>query len=180
MRYVIVDLEATCWEKGTHPGRMEIIEIGAVLLPSAEGAPVREFGEFVRPIQEPVLSKFCVGLTGIQQADVDGAETFAAVLPRFLEWIGQEPYVLCSWGAYDLGQFRVDCRRHRIAMPSGFECHINLKQAFAEIQGARPCGMKAALSRLHIPLEGKHHRAIDDARNIGKIARVVLPVTRRL
>jgi len=26
MRYVIVDLEATCWEKGTSPDKMEIIE----------------------------------------------------------------------------------------------------------------------------------------------------------
>jgi inhibitor of KinA sporulation pathway (predicted exonuclease) len=37
MRYVIVDLEATSWEKGTNPDRMEIIEIGAALLDSSTG-----------------------------------------------------------------------------------------------------------------------------------------------
>jgi len=34
--------------------------------------------------------------------------------------------------------------------------------------------MAQALERLHIPLEGQHHRAIDDARNIAKIARWLL------
>jgi inhibitor of KinA sporulation pathway (predicted exonuclease) len=29
VRFVVVDLEATCWEKGANPARMEIIEIGA-------------------------------------------------------------------------------------------------------------------------------------------------------
>ncbi len=47
MRYVIVDLEATCWEKGSNPARMEIIEIGAVLLPSSSGQPTQEFARFV-------------------------------------------------------------------------------------------------------------------------------------
>ena len=32
------------------------------------------------------------------------------------------------------------------------------------------------LQILEIPLEGRHHRAIDDARNIAKIAKVLLPI----
>jgi 3'-5' exoribonuclease 1 len=175
MRYVIADLEATCWEKGTTPARMEIIEIGAVTLSSAAGDVTSEFGEFVRPVREPILSEFCIRLTGIRQSDVDGAGTFAEVFPRFLEWIGPAPYTLCSWGAYDLGQFRVDCKRQGLSVPAPFERHLNLKQAFAHLEGIKPCGMKGALGRLNIPLEGQHHRAIDDARNIAKIARVVLP-----
>jgi inhibitor of KinA sporulation pathway (predicted exonuclease) len=35
--------------------------------------------------------------------------------------------------------------------------------------------MKGALRLLEIPLVGEHHRAIDDARNIAKIARIMLP-----
>ena len=33
----------------------------------------------------------------------------------------------------------------------------------------RPLGMKGALAMEDIPLEGTHHRGIDDARNIAKI-----------
>ena len=175
MRYVIVDLEATCWETGTARDRMEIIEIGAVLLEASAGPVHSEFARFVRPVVEPVLSDFCRQLTHIRQEDVDAAGDFKAVFPDFLRWIGPEPFTLCSWGAYDLGQLRTDCRRHGIAFPPSFERHINLKQAFSRIIGVRPLGMRGALALLNLPLEGTHHRGIDDARNIARIARFVLP-----
>jgi len=35
--------------------------------------------------------------------------------------------------------------------------------------------MAHALDQLDLPLEGVHHRGIDDARNIARIARHVLP-----
>ena len=175
MRYIVVDLEATCWKSGTRPERMEIIEIGAVELASAQGPARSEFSCFVRPIDEPILSEFCTHLTGIQQSDVEGATTFPDALAAFVGWIGPEPFVLCSWGAYDLGQFRTDCRRHGIPQPANFEQHVNLKRAFAELHGIPPCGMKAALARLELPFAGRHHRGIDDARNIARIATVILP-----
>ena len=176
MRYVIVDLEATCWEKGTDRLRMEIIEIGAVLLASGEGPVVSEFGEFVRPVVEPTLSDFCRQLTHIRQHDVDSADRFPAVFARFLHWIGAEPFMLCSWGAYDLDQFRTDCGRHAVPFPASFERHINLKREFAVLHKSKPCGMAAALRRMNLPLEGTHHRARDDARNIARIARSLLPI----
>jgi inhibitor of KinA sporulation pathway (predicted exonuclease) len=175
MRYVIVDLEATCWEKGANLAHMEIIEIGAVLLPSSDGQPISEFACFVRPIVEPVLSDFCMRLTSIQQRDVDQAEYFYTVFPDFLAWIGAEEFTLCSWGNYDLNQFRTDCNRHGIRFPASFEQHLNLKKEFAAWKGVKRCGMKTALAILNLPLEGQHHRAIDDARNIARIARILLP-----
>jgi 3'-5' exoribonuclease 1 len=176
MRYVIVDLEATCWERGTSPARMEIIEIGAVLLESSAGQASREFACFVKPVVEPELSDFCTRLTSIRQEDVANAADFRTVFPRFLEWIGPEPFTLCSWGAYDLNQFRTDCLRHHLPFPITFERHINLKKEFARWKGIKPCGMKAALAILAIPLEGQHHRAIDDARNIARLAQLLLPI----
>jgi inhibitor of KinA sporulation pathway (predicted exonuclease) len=175
MRYVIVDLEATCWEDVRGSPKMEIIEIGAVLLPASEGPAAGEFASFVRPVVDPVLSAFCTKLTSIRQADVDAAEPFPLVFPRFVEWIGDGPFVLCTWGAYDLNQFRQDCRRHRIPLPAAFERHVNVKKEFARLRGVKSCGMAAALRIAGIPLEGTHHRAIDDARNIAKLAAWVLP-----
>jgi len=175
MRYVIVDLEATCWEDVRGSPKMEIIEIGAVLLAGGGGPVAGEFSSFVRPVVEPVLSAFCRKLTSIRQEDVDAAEPFPVVFPRFVEWIGAEPFVLCSWGAYDLNQFRQDCRRHGMALPAAFERHVNLKTQFARLRGIKSCGMAAALRVAGVPLEGTHHRAIDDARNIAKLAVWVLP-----
>src|SRR5689334_1104700 len=175
MRHVIVDLEATCWENRTSPARQEIIEIGAVSMPTSSDLPDREFARFVKPIAEPKLSEFCIKLTTVQQIDVDSADYFYMVFPDFVQWIGNEPFRLCSWGAYDLNQFRVDCNRHGLTLPTSFERHINLKKAFAAWKGIKPCGMKAALTILKLPLDGQHHRGIDDARNIAKIARIMLP-----
>jgi 3'-5' exoribonuclease 1 len=174
MRYIIVDLEATCWENGTNPARMEIIEIGAISLPSATAEPDHEFARFVKPIAEPILSEFCTRLTSIQQADVDSADYFYLVFPDFLEWIGDELFTLCSWGAYDLNQFRTDCKRHGLIFPATFERHLNLKKAFAKWKQIKPCGMKAALEMVGLPLTGQHHRGIDDAKNIARLASVIL------
>ena len=174
MKYVIVDLEATCWDKPTDRSRMEIIEIGAVALESATGEAVKEFSEFVRPVLEPMLSDFCKQLTSIKQSQVDNAESFPAVFARFVDWIGQEPFRLCSWGGYDLNQLKADCKQHQIALPQSFERHINLKKEFSRLMHVKLCGMAGALRIMKIPLEGTHHRGIDDARNIAKLAQVIL------
>lgn len=175
MRYIVVDLEATCWENVRDFGRMETIEIGAVELPAADEPPSREFSRFIRPVAEPELSEFCRRLTTIRQEDVDRAEEFPAVFREFLAWIGKEPFVLCSWGGYDLNQFRRDCRRHGVAFPLSFERHVNLKKEFARLMNIKPCGMNRALRHAGLPLEGTHHRGIDDARNIARLAARVLP-----
>jgi inhibitor of KinA sporulation pathway (predicted exonuclease) len=155
---------------------MEIIEIGAVELLSAQAAPAREFSHFLRPVVERELSDFCRRLTSIQQHDVDTAEEFGVVFPAFLEWIGEEPFFLCSWGGYDVSQFRTDCARHGLTFPRSFERHINLKKAFGNLMNIKPTGMKRALTLAGLPLEGTHHRGIDDARNIARLANRVLPI----
>ena len=173
MRYIIVDLEATCWKWKTTPDQMEIIEIGAVALDSSlqnDG----EFSQFVRPIWWPKISEFCTELTSIQQSDLNGADDFSMVFPRFLGWIGKQSYTICSWGDYDMKQLKVDCKRHNIKFPKRFRNHINLKQEFATFKGIKPCGMAATLQILGLPLQGKHHRGIDDARNIARIAQCIL------
>jgi len=175
MDYVIVDLEASCWRGGGRRADMETIEIGAVRLSGPEAEPGAEFSSFIRPVGDPVLSDFCRELTGIRQEDVDGAETFAVVFPRFLAWCNASPFTLCSWGGYDLGQLRQDCNRHRFRWPTELDAHVNLKLLFAERHGIKPCGMKGALGRVGLTLEGRHHRGIDDARNIATLARTLLP-----
>lgn len=175
MRYIIADLEATCWEDVRDYDRMETIEIGAVEMLSAHEPPGREFARFIRPVAEPRLSAFCQKLTTIRQADVDRADPFWAVFPEFVDWIGDEPFVLCSWGDYDLTQFRTDCRRHGLRLPPSFERHLNLKKTFARLFGFKVSGMARALAQAGLPLEGTHHRGIDDARNIARLAALVLP-----
>lgn len=169
MHHIICDLEATCWAGERHPDRMEIIEIGAVKLASATGPVLDDFCAFVRPVLEPTLSNFCRELTGITQADVDGAESFPAVLQRFQAWMGEPPLAFCSWGHYDLNQLRQDCALHNIDFPPHFARNVNVKNAWAAWQGVKPRGLARAIRLMGMELEGRHHRGIDDARNIARL-----------
>ena len=175
VRTVVFDLEATCWDTARPRDRMEIIEIGAVRLDPDTLTPVDEFATFVRPVVEPQLSQFCTSLTTITQEDVDTADVFGIVFPRFVEWLGDAPLRLCSWGAFDLEQLTLDCQRHGYPLPECAQHHVNLKSEFAAWRGVKRCGMASALEQAGLPLVGTHHRGIDDARNLAGIARLVLP-----
>jgi inhibitor of KinA sporulation pathway (predicted exonuclease) len=165
-RYVIVDLEATCWE-GRAPAANEVIEIGAVAYEVGRGV-AGEFQTFVRPRLRPVLSDFCKALTTIRQEDVDGAPPFPQALEAFRAFAGSfAPFTLGAWGNYDRNQLRRDCKLHRVAYP--FDSYVNLKQAFARIKGCPPGGMAEALRRAGLALVGTHHRGIDDVRNIARL-----------
>ncbi len=169
MKYIIVDLEATCWAQKDHNHKNEIIEIGAVCI-NEERQTESRFSEFVRPILNPRLSEFCTGLTTITQKDIDAADTFGQVVARFKSWIDlEEDYVLCSWGFYDRSQFASDCQLHHLDT-KWLEHHISLKHQYAGIRKlGRPVGMGQALRLENLKLTGTHHRGIDDAVNIAKI-----------
>lgn len=166
MNYIILDLEATCWrQKGQF--QSEIIEIGAVAVDDKQNI-LGEYCSFVKPHLNPVLSDFCTELTTIQQEDVNDAPAFPEVLEDFLDWILSfgEDYWLGSWGFYDRSQFKRDCQLHNLST-QWLKKHISLKHQYAKIHAlARPIGMPKALQREQIPLQGTHHRGIDDARNI--------------
>lgn len=167
MNYIIFDLEATCWEND-RKRQNEIIEIGAVKL-NERLKIVSDFQIFVKPALSPQLSDFCKQLTSISQADVDAAMYFPQAIRQFQEWIGNEPHVLCSWGFYDKNQLQKDCALHQIAS-EWTDNHISLKHQHGRMIGReRGVGIERALTMLKLPLEGTHHRGIDDAKNIAKI-----------
>lgn len=170
MNYIIVDLEATCWQ-GEKGKRNEIIEIGAVKL-NDKLEIVEDFCEFIKPTLNPELSDFCKELTTITQEQVDTADPFPEVLDDFLDFIGGYYclYCLCSWGHYDKNQFIKDCELHKIDT-SWLDRHISVKHQYADFKGLRKkgVGMKRAMEMDGLQMEGTHHRGIDDARNITKI-----------
>ena len=166
--YLVIDLEATCDRRNWNTNNSEIIEIGAVLVHAQSLQPIGEFQTFVRPIVHPTLTAFCTELTSITQDLVDEAPLFPEAIEQLQDWLGGRTVLMSSWGAYDRNQFSRDRHRHGVTLPWG-KTHLNIKAAFAEQQGVKPMGMAGALRRMKIPLEGTHHRGIDDARNIAKL-----------
>ena len=85
MNYIILDLEATCWQGNAMDRNSEIIEIGAYRV-NGYREWIDKFQSFVRPVEHPRLSTYCTDLTGITQQQVNKAKTFDHIFPLFEDW----------------------------------------------------------------------------------------------
>lgn len=169
--FLIVDLEATCCDQQSIPrDEMETIEIGAVMVGAETLSIIDEYQTFIKPVRHPKLTKFCIELTSITQADVDKAPDYVIAVGKFKSWLAKyQNFVFCSWGLYDKNQFSRDSEFHQITPPIDAE-HVNLKNVFSQAQSLRKnYGMARALKLARIELEGVHHRGIDDAKNMVKL-----------
>ncbi|WP_292011232.1 3'-5' exonuclease [Chryseobacterium sp.] len=167
---LVIDLEATCWEKGTSRGQeSEIIEIGACILDIKTGKITKNKGILVQP-QYSEVSPFCTELTSITQKMLDEEGVLLEdALDLLKEEYDSENLTWASYGNYDLNMLQSQARRFRVYYPLSDE-HINVKTLFAQLHPIRKSvGMAKALEVLKFPLEGTHHRGVDDARNIAKI-----------
>jgi len=171
-RILVVDLEATCADDDTIPPEsMETIEIGAVWV-DLQGEEIARFQCFVRPVINPRLTPFCIGLTGIQQADVDGGLVFrdaAEQLRAFVAEHTRPDSFWASWGAYDRKQFERDAVRHGVPVPIVLP-HLNAKRIFAKRKRiGKEVGLAKACQLAGLTMQGSHHRALDDALNVARL-----------
>ncbi len=169
---LVIDLEATCSDDDTiGPESMETIEIGACWI-DPNGVVLDRFQSYVRPVQNPELTKFCTTLTGIKQEDVDRAPMFpeaAKALCQFAAKHATPGVVWTSWGAYDCKQLARDSARHSILEPIALP-HQNAKRLFAKAQRiGKEVGMAKACDLARLQMEGTHHRALDDALNVARL-----------
>lgn len=166
---LVIDIEATCWEGSPPPGeKNEIIEIGICTLDVATGERLEKRSILVKPKRSKV-SKFCTQLTTLTQEQVDQGISFAEACSILKEEYGSQDRVWASYGDYDRQQFERQCQYRPNNYPFGTR-HINVKTLFAIIYLLpREVGMAKALELLGTPLEGTHHRGVDDAWNIAGI-----------
>jgi len=182
-RVVVLDFEATCQE-GEPPSPQEIIELPSVLVSLAERRIVDAHESFVRPVFHPTLSEFCTSLTSIRQEQVEGAPVFPDALETHQAWLashgllereGAFAFVTC--GDWDLrSMLPRQCAASRIPIPQVYRRWINVKTIFTRTLKKRAGSMPEMLGALGLELEGRHHRGIDDCRNI---ARIVLALEAR-
>ncbi|KAJ1980904.1 ERI1 exoribonuclease 3 [Dimargaris verticillata] len=187
---VIIDFEATFdppspnvpanSQGGRRPSNQEIIEFPLVVFDLTMNKVVDEFHRYVRPIHRPQLTRACIESTGIEQRVVDNADTFAKVFEDAMMFIGEydmraratggaTAFVLC--GDWDLRKMLPQqCKLSGLPVPACFRRWINLKKGFAEFVNTEcPTNMREMLQRLKLPLIGRHHSGIDDARNVASV-----------
>lgn len=176
--YIILDLEATCYERGQKPIGFsnEIIEIGAVKLDENFNI-LDEYNKFLKPKNHPIISQFCNELTTINQDDIDNADDAKDVLIDFFNWSNNQvgKVVYMSWGFYDKNQFRYDLKINKLNIELiNDNNHRSLKHEYGKLHRIKPCGLQKACRRENIVFEGTAHRGIDDAKNIVKIFKTMI------
>jgi inhibitor of KinA sporulation pathway (predicted exonuclease) len=185
--YVVLDFEATCDDENP-PEPQEVIELPSVLLSGPKLEVVDEFSSFVRPLHHPELRPFCTALTSITSAELRDAPLFPVVFAQHEDWLrghglqvhaGDEGsafrFILC--GDWDLQRMLPTQCRASVPpireLPEAWRSWVNIKRIFETCMEGRARSMTYMLEALGLELVGRHHRGIDDCRNIARIAQAL-------
>jgi len=167
---LVIDIESTCWQgQVPPPGQMsEIIEVGLCLVDVAKLERTEMRSILIRPVRSQI-SEFCTRLTTLRPDDFRSAGTLADAVSILKREYRSLERLWASWGDYDRNQFVRVCKELTVPYPFGPR-HLNIKTLFAVAHGdADESGLDEACQRLGRPLEGTHHRGVDDAWNIAGI-----------
>ncbi|MBK8955551.1 MAG: exonuclease domain-containing protein [Saprospiraceae bacterium] len=171
MHYIILDLEATCWNDTIQNREQEIIEIAACRI-NAYGKIENTFTSLIKPQKYPLLSSYCKQLTGIEQIEVDRAKKFDWVLNEFLNWCEYDeinPLSIFTWGKTDLQLLTQSCDIYQLEM-DWLGQYVDMKSIYARMKGLpKLVGLDKALMLENFEFEGNRHRALPDAVNLAKI-----------
>ena len=159
--FVAFDFETT----GIHPGRNQIIEIGAVRF-NSEGVFTREFNSLVRPIGKVSASE----IHGIREGDVLGAPNFSEILPMFVEFIDGAVLVAHN-AAFDIGFLESELSQLGI-YDSEVEAICTMR-LFGSMHPGGPRRLVECLEFFGIEV-GAAHQALDDAQMTAKLATSLL------
>lgn len=149
--YVVFDIETT----GFSPVTNRIIEIGAVKV--EKGQITDRFSTFVNP-QTPIPFEI-EKLTSINDAMVMDAETIEAVLPKFLDFVGDAVLVAHNAG-FDVGFIKENAKR--LGLTADMTYVDTVAMARTLLTGHSKFTLDAVAKALGVSLEN-HHRAVDDA-----------------
>jgi inhibitor of KinA sporulation pathway (predicted exonuclease) len=154
---------------------METIEIGLVVIELETLEVIDKFQHFVRPHINPILTEFCKAPTSIQQADVDGASTYAEVGQELGAFIARYPNAAwASWGDYDARQLERDAGlATRPSLLAGLQ-HFNIRKWHKGLYDDQPKSLNQRVESLGLVWQGNYHRGIDDARNVALIVKEIL------
>ncbi len=169
MKFLIIDLEATCWENSTREQRdeMEIIEIGGAVVEPYSLKLLDSFSIMVKPVFHPKLSPFCTDLTSITQKMVDEGTDSKMAIDKLSAYIDNDD-IFCSWGLFDCKMIYKHCSKWSILYPFK-NSHANIKTVVAQATDQKPCSVSRACNFFDINFQGRQHRGINDAVNMRTI-----------
>lgn len=174
---VVLDLEATCWApgQGVSMKEAEVIEVGAVKLAPGSLTLVDRFETFVWPSRHPRLSDYCVELTGIEPAMLQGAPPFPEAYHQLLKFCSpRNKVLLAAWGQFDRTLLERECERWGLSYQLPAE-YLNLAALFQQLTGCpKKLSLHHAMAWLGLAADGPAHRALPDAWNAARVWKALL------
>lgn len=173
---VCLDFEATCDDKPMKDGKMypnEIIEFPSVVVCMKTLKIVDRIEQFVKPVKNTQLTKFCKDLTTITQEQVDGGISLEEALKAHQKFVSKYPNsVIVTCGDWDCNiALKNNCWNLWINYPNYYKRWINIKQPFENLYKVKGRSSMAGMTKyLGIKFVGTAHRGIDDSYNLAVVA----------
>lgn len=155
----------------------EIIQIGAVKL-NENFEQVATFNQMIAPQLYPRLHPYVEKITGIRQRDLKNQPAFAEAYAAFLEFIGKEPAILCTWGGDDIKSLYRNILYHNLDADAMTDQYLNIQpfaSAYLHHEAGKAIGLKNAVTELGLPENASYHNALHDAAYTADIFRIVRP-----
>jgi len=174
-KVIVIDIEATCWEKGQTPEnqKREIIEIGICKLNMSDGNIEDKRSYLIKPTQSEV-SKYCTELTGItpKKLEKEGI-SFKEACSNIKNRYNSLRRTYAGYGGFDKLIMESQCQEFDIKFPFS-ETYLDLKVLISLMTGEKPIGLLKELQTRNIEFEGSNHNGADDAFNTAKLLYQVL------
>jgi len=171
MNFIVFDLEFNQdfsslqnFPAGEKPP-FEIIQIGAVKL-DPDFHTLGTFDRYVKPTFYDKIDPFITQLTGISTEQLLKEETFPEVFEAFIEFIGGNDAVFCTWSMADIGGLFKNARHHQLDETLLPSLVIDLQpyvSAYLGLPRKNVVGLENAAAAMNIPIVHTFHNAFHDA-----------------
>ncbi|MFZ4931204.1 exonuclease domain-containing protein [Chryseobacterium sp. Mn2064] len=174
-KVIVIDIEATCWEKGKIPENQkpEIIEIGICKLNMKDGSIEDKRSYLIKPAQSEV-SDYCTQLTGItsEKLEKEGV-LFKEACSNIKNRYNSLRRTYAGYGEFDKSIFESQCKELNVKFPFS-ETYLDLKVLLTLMHGEKPIGLLKELHTRNMEFEGMPHNGADDAMNTARLLYHVL------
>jgi DNA polymerase III epsilon subunit-like protein len=147
----------------------EIIEIGAAKV--SENLEITDtFTSLIKPVIYRKLSPIVMRKTGIRPADLETGVSFRKAITDFRDFCGED-FVLCTWSSNDVKILQKNCIYHKMPY-EWIGNYYDIQSRCTQVLGlpkSQSVGLKNALGALGIEIDGRLHRATEDAVHTAKV-----------
>jgi len=172
---VIFDTECTTWKGAFESGwsgldeHRELIQLAAVRVRTRDFAELLTYKTLVKPRRNPVLSDYCIDLTGISQKDInERGFDFATVLQDFYQYCADcEIYFFDKilTRLFDMDVLIENCDLYGLKFPFNPERFHNVNEIFRQY-GYTVTQSGASPEVFGIKIPARPHDALNDVRGL--------------